>query len=216
MVELITPKQFHEAVGLNGWRVVARSANACFNTGTFDRGIQLVNEIATLAAAQNHHPDIDLRYSNVTVRLVTHEVGGLSARDVELSQKISQLAETLGIPADPTRVEEVQVAIDALDIPKVREFWRAVLNYRDEGDEDLVDPGAHGPTFWFQQMDAPRPERNCIHIDVYVPHDMAKDRVAAALAAGGRLVTDEFAPSWWVVADPEGNEACVATWQDRE
>jgi 4a-hydroxytetrahydrobiopterin dehydratase len=216
MVELISPQQFHEAVGVKGWRVVARSAGAYFDTGSFERGVELVNEIATLAAAQNHHPDVDLRYSSVTVRLFTHEVGGLSERDVELAQKISLSAETLGLLADPTRVEEVQVAIDALDIPRVRAFWRAVLNYRDEGDEDLLDPGAREPAFWFQQMDAPRPERNCIHIDVYVPHDVAKDRVAAAIAAGGRLVTDEFAPSWWVLADPEGNEACVATWQARE
>jgi hypothetical protein len=34
----------------------------------------------------------------------------------------------------------------------------------------------------------------------------------AAIAAGGRLVTDVHAPSWWTLADPEGNEADVATW----
>ncbi|MGZ5405831.1 MAG: VOC family protein, partial [Nocardioides sp.] len=51
-----------------------------------------------------------------------------------------------------------------------------------------------------------------IHIDVWVPHDQAEARVSAALAAGGRLVSDEPAPSWWILADPDGNEACVATW----
>jgi 4a-hydroxytetrahydrobiopterin dehydratase len=44
-----------------------------------------------------------------------------------------------------------------------------------------------------------------------VPHDQAETRVTAAIAAGGHLVTDEHAPSWWVLADAEGNEACVAT-----
>jgi 4a-hydroxytetrahydrobiopterin dehydratase len=216
MVETITPQEFQAAVGAKGWRVLARGAGAYFSTPSFDRGVELVNEIAKLAAAQNHHPDIDLRYSSVTVRLITHEVGGLSERDAELAQKISLSAETFGLLADPTRVEDVQVAIDAVDIPTVRAFWRAVLNYRDEGDEDLLDPEARGPSLWFQQMDAPRTERNCIHIDVYVPHDEAHARVASAIAASGRLVTDEFAPSWWVLADPEGNEACVATWMDRE
>jgi 4a-hydroxytetrahydrobiopterin dehydratase len=48
-----------------------------------------------------------------------------------------------------------------------------------------------------------------------VPHDQAEQRVAAAIAAGGRLVTDEHAPAWWVLADPEGNQACVATWVGR-
>lgn len=39
----------------------------------------------------------------------------------------------------------------------------------------------------------------------------AEARIAAAIAAGGRLVTDEYAPSFWVLADTEGNEACIST-----
>ncbi len=216
MVERITPQQFHAAVGVEDWRVVGPTASAYFGTGSFERGVEFVNEIARYAGEQNHHPDVDLRYPSVTVRLATHEVNGLSERDIELAQTISLSARTLGLAADPTRVEDVQVTIDAIDIPSVRAFWRAVLNYRDEGDEDLVDPNGRGPSFWFQQMDAPRTERNRIHVDVSVPHDQAPSRVAAAIAAGGRLVTAEFAPSWWVLADPEGNEACVAIWMGRE
>jgi len=56
---------------------------------------------------------------------------------------------------------------------------------------------------------------NRIHVDVIVPHDVAEQRVAEALAAGGTLLTDEYARSWWVLADADGNEACVSTWQDR-
>ena len=95
-------------------------------------------------------------------------------------------------------------------------FWRAVLGYRQVGDEDLVDPHARGPSIWFQQMDAPRPQRNRIHIDVFVPHDQAEARVAAALEAGGHLVNDEFAPAWWTLADAEGNEVDIATWMGRD
>ena len=74
-----------------------------------------------------------------------------------------------------------------------------------------MDPRGRGPAVYFQQIDAPRMLRNRIHIDVYVPYDQAEARITAALAAGGRLVTDKFAPDWWVLADAEGNEACVAT-----
>jgi 4a-hydroxytetrahydrobiopterin dehydratase len=81
--------------------------------------------------------------------------------------------------------------------------------------EVIVDPRRIGPAFWFQQMDAPRPQRNRIHVDVTVPHDEADARISAALAAGGRLVSDERARAFWILADPEGNEACVCTWQDR-
>jgi 4a-hydroxytetrahydrobiopterin dehydratase len=64
-------------------------------------------------------------------------------------------------------------------------------------------------------MDEPRTERNRIHIDVLVPHDVAGQRVKDTIAAGGRLVSDAQAKAFWVLADPEGNEACICTWQDR-
>jgi len=191
-------------------------AYAHFRTGTFATGVRLVDVIGELADAANHHPDVDLRYAGVMVRLVTHEVDGLSQPDVELARQISVAARALGAPADPTAVQDVQVSIDALLISEVRAFWQAVLDYREKGDEDLFDPHFRGPSFWFQEMDSPRPQRNRIHVDICVPHDQAEARVAAAIAAGGHLITDQYAPSWWVLADAQGNEACVASWMDRD
>jgi 4a-hydroxytetrahydrobiopterin dehydratase len=80
----------------------------------------------------------------------------------------------------------------------------------------LVDPAWQGPAIWFQQMDEPRTQRNRIHLDLTVPHDEADARVQAALAAGGVLVSDAAARSFWILADSEGNEVCICTWQDRE
>jgi 4a-hydroxytetrahydrobiopterin dehydratase len=87
---------------------------------------------------------------------------------------------------------------------------------REVGAEDLLDPHRRGPALWFQQMDVPRPQRNRIHVDISVPHDQAEARVTAAIAAGGRLVSDRNAPEYWALADAEGNEADVATWLGRE
>jgi len=219
MTERITPGQFHEAAGVEDWRVVTNVACAHFRTGSFATGVELVDVIGKLADSANHHPDLDLRSDGATVRLTTttHDYYfWLSERDVELARQISAAARELGVPADPTAVQDVQVTIDALVYLEVMPFWRAVLGYREVGAEDLLDPNACGPAFWFQQMDAPRPQRNRIHIDVWVPHDQAEARIAAAIAAGGHLVTDEHAPSWWVLADAEGNEACVATWMGRD
>ena len=115
----------------------------------------------------------------------------------------------------------VEIAIDAMDIDAVRPFWQAVLGYvpehAGEGEQvtAIIDPEGLGPSVWFQQMDEPRTERNRIHLDVDVPHDVAEERVAAALAAGGTLVSDARAKAFWVLADAEGNEACICTWQDR-
>ncbi len=216
MVDPLTPREFHEAVGIDDWRVLGVGASAYYRTGSFANGVRFVNEIAELANAANHHPDVELRYSSVGVRLTTHEVGALSERDVQLAREISRAAARLSLDAEPLKVQEVQIAVDAIDIAAVRRFWRAVLDYKDVGDQDLIDPKGLGPSLWFQQMDSPRVERNRIHIDVLVPHDVAEDRVSSTLAAGGRLVTDEYAPAWWVVADPEGNEACVCTWMGRD
>ncbi|HYY80441.1 MAG TPA: VOC family protein [Actinomycetes bacterium] len=220
MTEPITPRQFHEADGVEDWRVVGEGTCAYFRTGSFAAGARLVDAIGELAGLDDHHPDVDLRHGGVTVRLITVTDGyfGLSQRDVELARQVSAVARRLGVPADPSEVQTVQVTIDALVIPEVLPFWRAVLGYRERSDtpeEDLVDPRGRGASFWFQQMDAPRPQRNRIHIDVWVPYEQAEARIAAAIASGGRLVTDEHAPAWWVLADAEGNEACVATAMSR-
>jgi 4a-hydroxytetrahydrobiopterin dehydratase len=212
--------QFHEAVGVEDWRVLGEGACTYFRTGSFAAGARLVQAIGELADLDDHHPDIDLRYTGVTVRpiTITDDYYGLSARDLELARQISAVARELGVSADASAMQTVQVTIDALVGPEVMPFWRAVLGYQARGDSpaDLIDPRGRGPSFWFQQMDAPRPQRNRIHIDVWVPYDQAEARIAAAIAAGGHLLTDQYAPSWWVLADAEGNEACVSTTMSRD
>jgi 4a-hydroxytetrahydrobiopterin dehydratase len=215
MSEQISPKRFHEL----DWRVVRDDACAYFRTGSFSEGVALVDAIAELGDAADHHPDVDLRPGGVTVRLrttVPDQGFRPGEQDVELARQISEAAGELGVTVDPSALQNVQVAIDALVIPDVLPFWRAVLGYEQVGDADLIDPHFQGPPFWFQQMDAPRPQRNRIHIDLYVPVELAEARVAAALAAGGHLVTDEHAPEWWTLADAEGNEVDVAPWPDRD
>ena len=210
MTEQITPRQFHEV----DWRVVRDDASTYFRTGSFGSGVALVDAIARLAEAADRLPDVDLRPDGVTVRLRSRE-GRFSEGDVALAREISRAGRDLGIDVDLAGLQHVQVAIDALVIPDVLPFWRAVLGYEQVDVADLLDPRRQGPPFWFQQMDMPRPQRNRIHIDVYVPHDQAEARVAAALAAGGHLVSDENAPEWWTLADAEGNEVDVAPWPDR-
>jgi 4a-hydroxytetrahydrobiopterin dehydratase len=220
MSDRISPKQFHESDGVEDWRVVGEGACAVFRTGSFEAGARLIGAISELAGLDPHHPDVDLRHDVLAVRLITAspDYMGLSERDVELAREISAVARELGVSADPSVVQTVQVTIDALVSPEVMPFWRAVLDYEyrsDSPDEDLIDPRWRGPSFWFQPMDAERPQRNRIHIDVWVPEDQAGARVAAAIAAGGRLVSDKHAPMWWTLADAEGNEVDVATTMGR-
>src|ERR1700677_2854674 len=127
MTDAITPKQFHASEGIDDWRVLVNRATTYFRTGSFARGVEFINAIAVLADAANHHPDIDLRYTGVTVRLTSHDIRGLSRRDVALAKEISVLARDMGIPVDSSVSEDVQITINATDIPSVRAFWRSVL-----------------------------------------------------------------------------------------
>ncbi|ADD41602.1 VOC family protein [Stackebrandtia nassauensis] len=201
---------------LPNWRVLFNRVYATFRTGDFNTGARFVAEIALLADEADHHPDVHLRYPSVAVEIYSHDIGGMSSRDVNLARQISELAENLGIAVDDAAPQLTEIGIDAMDIPAVKPFWRELLGYADDDEVGLVDPRGLGAPVWFQQMDEPRPQRNRIHLDVWVPHDAAQARIDAAVAAGGRLLSDAEAPAFWVLADPEGNEACVCTWQSRD
>ena len=99
MTDRITAEQFREADGVGDWSVEADTAQALFRTGSFAAGVALIERIGVLADAANHHPDVDLRYPSVAVRLTTHDAGGLTAKDVALARGISQVASELGVSA---------------------------------------------------------------------------------------------------------------------
>jgi 4a-hydroxytetrahydrobiopterin dehydratase len=208
MTERITAGQFHAANGVDDWRVLYHVIAAHFRTGSLAKGVALVDEIGRLVGTADQYLSVDLRQAGVTVSLKT--------RDIALARQISAAAEALGAAPDPSAVQLLNVTIDASVVADVLPFWRALLGYRQIGDDYLGDPSGRGPGFEFERMDVPRRQRNRLHIDIAVPHDQAEARIADALAAGGHLVSDAHAPAWWVLADPEGNEACVATWVGRE
>ena len=212
----VSAEEFDQADGVGDWRFILGTIRADFVAASFAVGAALVVAVADAAEQAQHHPDIDLRYpGRVRVLLTTHATGGLTTLDVELARQISLLASATGARSVPADVQGIEVAIDTMDADRIRPFWAAVLGYGDAGGA-LVDPFRTGPTLWFQQMDEPRTQRNRFHLDVSVPHDVAERRIAAALAAGGTLVSDRRAKAFWILADADGNEACICTWQDRE
>lgn len=214
MAEHISDADFSNADGAADWRVLFWGAKTLFATGDFATGARLIAAIAAEVDEVGHAPLIDLRPDTVTVTLITIGVG-LSDLDLELARRISRVAASLGLTANPAAVQHVQLAFDAADPEAVMEFWRAALGYVRVGEADMVEPNLIGPTAWFQKKDHVAP-RNRIHVDVSVPHDQAEARVAAILAAGGRMLGDKYAPESWSLIDVEGNVVDVATWQGRE
>lgn len=202
--------------GLDDWRLVLDRLVTQLETRTFGAGAALVQQIAAAADEMDHHPDVDLRYPHVTVTLSSHDVGAVTRRDVRLARRISEIAAAAGVAAKPEAVELLELALDTPDDDAVRPFWQAVLGYGSNHPSEVTDPDARRPALWFQDTDSTAPDRQRFHLDVSVPHDVAEERLAAALAAGGRLVSDERAPAFWVLADADGNRACICTWQNRD
>ncbi|MFN8512074.1 MAG: VOC family protein [Chloroflexia bacterium] len=221
MTDRLNPQQFHESEGTEDWRVLGDGATAYFPTASFAASARFVQAIGALPGVANHPPDIDLRPDGVTVRLLTtgDDYYGMTQLDVELARQISTVARDQGLTADPSSVQSFLVIPGATVTAEVMPFWQAVLGYVPRPDspaEDLVDPRNRAPGFWFEGMDQPRPDGGgAIHVAVWVPYEQAEARVAAALAAGGRLVRDTYAPSWWTLADAAGNEADIATTKGR-
>jgi 4a-hydroxytetrahydrobiopterin dehydratase len=212
-----TARAFHDAGGVEDWRVLFSGAHAYFRVRSFAEGASFVAAIAEVASAVDHFPDVDLRPEGVTVRTASGEYGALSERDVELARRISAKARSLQIEPDPSQVQVVGIAVAQDAGSDVGPFWAAVLGYRSLGpNEDVVDRHRRNPHVSFQQLKPPRPGRGRTHIDVSVPADQAEARVAAALEAGGRLADDTHVPNWWTLASAENHKIDIAAWPDFE
>jgi 4a-hydroxytetrahydrobiopterin dehydratase len=198
-----------ESAGLTDWRWMQGELHGHFASGDFATGLALVDRIGELAEAANHHPDVDLRYPHVRVTLVSHDAGGVTSRDVDLARQISQAASGLGIAADPSLLSVADFGLDTADQEAIEPFWRAVFGVDGDSGDDL-------PLLWFQQTEPHEPPRQRFHLDVIVPPEVAPGRIAAALAAGGTLVSDDRAPAFTVLADAEGNKACICTAAGRD
>lgn len=211
----VTPYDAMHREGLGDWRYLLGVLVTRFDTGSPAEGAALTADIVAAGDRLHHHPDVDLRSDHVRVRIRTESVDGVTQQDLDLASVVSDLADDAGATPRPELVSSLELAIDTVDADAIRPFWQAVLGLEPDARGDLRDPTGQLPKLWFQEMDPPRTDRNRVHFDLTVPHDVAEERVGAALAAGGRLVSDERAPAFWVLADADGNEICICTWQAR-
>lgn len=203
---------------LPGWVLNADALHARHDAPDVPTATRILTEVFAVAEEMNHHPDADLRWRRIRWRLSTHDSGGVTQLDLDLAARISDIAAAAGAtPMDPPGLA-VSIGIDTDDIDRIAPFWEAALGYRrvvdDAGDVTLTDPLGEGPDVWFQLTSWPAADRNRLHLDAFVPGHLVDGRRTAVEAAGGSLVTDEFAPGWYVYADPDGNEVCLVTPQD--
>lgn len=214
MGEKLTVQEILDA-GLDDWRLLLNALYARFTAKDFATVLALANAVGEVAEEMNHHPDLDLRWGLLNVRTFSHDVGAVTGRDIRLARRISQLAAEAGAEPRPQDVQLIELALDTPDYARVKPFWRAVLGMSDnpEQDEEVRDAKGSLPNLWFQKTEPHETPRQRFHVDIHVPHDVAEQRIAAALEAGGTLVSDADAPSFTILADEDGNKACVCTWQ---
>src|SRR5258707_3279108 len=206
-----TARAFHDAGGVEDWRVLFSGAHAYFHVASFAEAARFVAAIAEVAETVGHFPDVDLRPEGVTVRTASGEYGALSERDVELARQISVAARRLQVEPDPSQVQVIGIAVAQDAGSDVGPFWAAVLGYQSLGaNEDVVDRHRRNPHVSVQRLHPPKPGRGRTHIDVSVPADQAAARVAAALAAGGRPADEAHAAPSWTLASPQKHRGDIA------
>jgi 4a-hydroxytetrahydrobiopterin dehydratase len=204
-------REFLAAEGVDDWVVLHGGATAVFRAGSVREAARLVTAVAEVPGFEGSGALLTIADALLTVRL-TRDLWQLEQRHVEMARAVSAVAREHRAVADRAAVQEVQLAIsgkpDTIDVG----FWRAVLGYQPMADDNGVDPLGHGTTVWMQELDKAKPLRHAMRIDVSVAREQVEARLAAAIAAGGRLV-DESAEHW-TLADRAGNRVCICAWPD--
>lgn len=91
--EPLDPDEVRERMGaLADWSYQADALHRTYELGSFRAAIELIDRIADVAEELDHHPDLRNRYRTLEVRLTTHDVGGVTSRDLDLAERIERLA----------------------------------------------------------------------------------------------------------------------------
>jgi 4a-hydroxytetrahydrobiopterin dehydratase len=204
---------FLAAEGVDDWVVLHGGATAVFRVGSLGEAARLAEAVANAPGIEGTGVLLTLADTRVTVRL-SRDLWNLEPRHVQLARAVSAVARQHGAVPDRAAVQEVQVAIAAKRAAIDVHFWRAVLGYTPMADDNAGDPLGHGSTVWMQELDEAKPLRHAMHIDVSVARERVKERLEAAVAAGGRIVDESHAPSHWTLADHAGNRVCICAWPD--
>ncbi|WP_433157092.1 VOC family protein [Kribbella sp. CA-247076] len=215
-MDVVTTQAILDA-GLADWRMLAQGLHGHFLTRTYADGLRFLEAVGEGCA------EVRLTAGFVELKLLSedavhrdeHTISRVTERELEQARRISSIAESLGFGADPMAVRQLELALDTADLAAVGPFWAAVLAGTSYGGGDVVDPTGRVPNLWFQTTESHETPRQRFHLDLWVPHDVADERIAAGVAAGGRITYDQEAPAFTVLADPEGNKVCICTCLDR-
>jgi 4a-hydroxytetrahydrobiopterin dehydratase len=217
--------------GLTEWRKLAQGLHGRYLTDDFAAGARFVAAVGEAGDEIGHHPRVTIGRGHVDLELVTadaiyrddegpeHVVERVTQQDVDLARRVSAIAAEHQLDADPASVSEIELGLDAAGSATVAPVWAALLTGdatsqgRGSPSDEVRDATARVPNLWFDDLADDAGPGQRFHVEVYVAPEVAQQRVAAAVAAGGTVVDDTDAPGLTVLADQEGNRGviCVDT-----
>ncbi|NIK59561.1 VOC family protein [Kribbella shirazensis] len=192
---------------LRDWRKLAQSWHARFLTEKYVDGTRFVQAVGEACSSADVVPELRLGATFVDV----------ASRDEALAERISAIAAEHGLTADPTAVAQLEIGLDTAELVAIGPFWAAVLTGSTDSftGNDIFDPTCRVANLWFQGTTPHETPRQRFHLDLWLPPEVVPGRIEAAIAAGGKVVYDEEAPAFIVLADPQGNKVCLCTSEGR-
>jgi 4a-hydroxytetrahydrobiopterin dehydratase len=215
------------AADLTDWRKLAQGLHARYLVRDFGTGARFVTAVAEAGDAIGHHPSVSIGNGYVDLKLSSddaiyrddegteHVIEWVTQQDVDLARRITEIASAHGIDADPASVSVIELGLDTGHSATIAPVWAALLTGNADAQghgtpsDEIRDAMGRVPNLWFGDADEHQTPRQRFHIEVYVAPEVAAQRVAAALAAGGTVVDDSDAPSLTVIADQDGNKGVV-------
>ncbi|SER77348.1 4a-hydroxytetrahydrobiopterin dehydratase [Pedococcus cremeus] len=225
-MDMLRGKQIAEA-NLPDWRKLAQGLHARYLVDDFGAAVRFVAAVGEAGDALGHHPRVSIGKGYVDLELVTddaiyrdddgaeHVVEWVTQQDVDLARRITEIAADHKVDADPSSVSEIELGLDTARSATIAPVWAALLTGsaesqgRGTASDEIRDATGRVPNLWFADADEGGASGPRFHIEVYVAPEVAGQRIAAAVAAGGTVVDDSDAPSLTVIADQDGNKGVV-------
>lgn len=227
-MDMLTGEKIAEAE-LADWRKLAQGLHARYLVDDFASAARFVTAVGEAGDTLGHYPRVSIGAGHVDLKLVSDDaiyrdddgteyvVEWVTQRDVDLARRITEIATEHELEADPASVSHIELGVDTARSATIAPVWASLLTGSAESQgrgtpsDEIRDATGRVPNLWFGDADGhERPQR--FHVEVYVPPEVAEQRIAAAVAAGGTVVDDSDAPSLTVIADQDGNTGvvCVA------
>ncbi len=225
-MDMLKGHQIAEA-NLTDWRKLAQGLHARYLLESFGTGARFVAAVGEAGDALGHHPRVSMGHGYVDLKLISddaiyrdgegtgHVVEWVTQLDLDLARRITEIAADYEVAADPASVSQIELGLDTARSATIAPVWAALLTGSPEAQgrgspsDEIRDATGRVPNLWFGSADEHETPRQRFHLEVYVAPEVAEQRIAAALAAGGTVVDDRNAPSLTVIADQDGNKGVL-------